>query len=174
MPRRAAVAWSIGRQRRSGMPISALSAPSRPSLAVNDRLRGYVQERLAGRVERPDGVAVAGPQVAWIGRASRSPPGPALGAVVEPVQVIQSVAPGLPRCDSMRISPEANVPVAVCPRQRRARRKLSACLRTGRALRVPRSRACGRGKRFVTDEVMISHHPAEAADRAVPGHWEGN
>ena len=54
------------------------------------------------------------------------------------------------------------------------RRELTACLRTGRTLRVPRARARGRGKGFVTDEVMFSQRPAEAADRAVPGHWEGD
>ena len=54
------------------------------------------------------------------------------------------------------------------------KRELTACLRTGRALRVPRARARGRGKGFVSDEVMISQRPAEAADRAVPGHWEGD
>jgi IS30 family transposase len=52
------------------------------------------------------------------------------------------------------------------------KRELVACLRTGRALRVPRARTRGRGKNFVTPEVMISQRPAEAADRAVPGHWE--
>jgi IS30 family transposase len=54
------------------------------------------------------------------------------------------------------------------------RRELTACLRTGRALRVPRARVRGRGKSFVRDEVMISERPAEAQDRAVPGHWEGD
>ena len=54
------------------------------------------------------------------------------------------------------------------------RRELVACLRTGRALRVPRARTRGRGKKFVSPEVMISERPAEAADRAVPGHWEGD
>jgi IS30 family transposase len=54
------------------------------------------------------------------------------------------------------------------------RRELTACLRTGRALRVPQARTRGRGKPFVTAEVMISQRPAEAEDRAVPGHWEGD
>lgn len=54
------------------------------------------------------------------------------------------------------------------------RRELSACLRTGRALRVPRARTQQRGRSFVTPEVMISQRPVEAADRAVPGHWEGD
>ena len=45
-----------------------------------------------------------------------------------------------------------------------------ACLRTGRALRVPRARTAGSGKKFVT----LSERPAEAEDRAVPGHREGD
>jgi IS30 family transposase len=54
------------------------------------------------------------------------------------------------------------------------KRELTACLRTGRALRMSRSRLSGRGKSFVTPGVRISERPAEAADRAVPGHWEGD
>ncbi len=44
----------------------------------------------------------------------------------------------------------------------------------GRALRVPRARTRGRGKGFLRPEIMISERPAEAQDRAVPGHWEGD
>jgi transposase, IS30 family len=47
-------------------------------------------------------------------------------------------------------------------------------LRTGRVLRMPRARVRRRGKGFVSPEIMISERPAEAADRAVPGHWEGD
>ena len=54
------------------------------------------------------------------------------------------------------------------------KRELTACLRTGRALRGPRARTRGRGKKFVTDEVRISARPAEVEDRAVPGSWEGD
>src|SRR5215210_7464074 len=42
--------------------------PKSAKLAVNDRLRRYVQERLIGRVQRLDGVVLAGPEVTWIGR----------------------------------------------------------------------------------------------------------
>ena len=52
------------------------------------------------------------------------------------------------------------------------RRELARCLRSGRAARRPRRPADDRGK--IPGKVMISERPAEAADRAVPGHWEGD
>lgn len=53
-------------------------------------------------------------------------------------------------------------------------RELVHCLRTGRALRVPRGRAQAKAWAHVSEDVMISSRPAEAEDRAVPGHWEGD
>lgn len=52
--------------------------------------------------------------------------------------------------------------------------ELSACLRSGRALRLPRERARNRGKSFLGDALMIRDRPAEVGDKAVPGHWEGD
>ena len=53
------------------------------------------------------------------------------------------------------------------------RRELASCLRTGRALRKPR-RGDGERRGKIPGMVMISERPAEVADRAVPGHWEGD
>ena len=72
----------------------------------------------------------------------------------------------------MRISHEAIYQALYVQGRGALRRELTACLRTGRALRVPRARTQARGKKFVTDKVLISQRPAEAEDRAVPGHWE--
>jgi IS30 family transposase len=74
----------------------------------------------------------------------------------------------------MRISHEAIYQLLYVQGRGALRRELTACLRTGRALRVPRARSRGRGKSFIVPEIMISERPAEVADRAVPGHWEGD
>lgn len=52
------------------------------------------------------------------------------------------------------------------------RRELARCLRSGRITRRPRGHADKRGR--LPGMVMISARPAEADDRAVPGHWEGD
>src|SRR4051794_19034925 len=74
----------------------------------------------------------------------------------------------------MRISHEAIYQALYVQGRGALRRELTQCLRTGRALRVPRARTRGRGQSFVTPGVLVSERPAEAADRAVPGHWEGD
>jgi IS30 family transposase len=74
----------------------------------------------------------------------------------------------------MRISHEAIYQALYVQGRGALRRELTACLRSGRALRVPRARTRGRGKSFVAPELIISERPAEPADRAVPGHWEGD
>ncbi|EWT03533.1 integrase [Intrasporangium oryzae NRRL B-24470] len=52
-------------------------------------------------------------------------------------------------------------------------RELVTALRTGRAVRKPRRRE-GQRRARVPAELLISQRPAEAEDRAVPGHWEGD
>lgn len=52
------------------------------------------------------------------------------------------------------------------------RRELTRALRTGRARRKPRRQSNKRQPRFIAPMLLISERPTEAADRAVPGHWE--
>jgi IS30 family transposase len=147
--------------------------PKPAKLASNPRLRCYVQDRLSGAVERPDGVAVPGPGVRWIGRRHGPRQDRRWASAWSPEQIAARLRLDFPDDDSMRISHEAIYQSLYVQGRGALRRDLTACLRTGRALRVPRARS-RRGKQFVSDELLISERPAEAADRAVPGHWEGD
>ena len=149
--------------------------PKPAKLAANDRLREYVQERLSGQVRRPDGTAVAGPRrPPWRGRNKPRRQDRRWARAWSPEQIANRLKVDFPDDESMRISHEAIYQSLYVQGRGALKRELVACLRTGRALRVPRARVGARGKQFVTEEVMISERPAEAEDRAVPGHWEGD
>jgi transposase, IS30 family len=148
--------------------------PKTAKLAVDADLRQYVQDRLAGAVERPDGSAVAGPEVRWIGRRHGRRTDRRWGKAWSPEQIAHRLRVDFPDDESMRVSHEAIYQALYVQGRGALRRELTACLRTGRALRVPRARSRARGKGFVSDEILISERPAEAEDRAVPGHWEGD
>ncbi len=143
-------------------------------LVVNAGLRRYVQDRLSGAVKRPDGTALDGPGVRWIGRRHGLRKDRRWARAWSPEQISNRLRLEFPDDESMRISHEAIYQSLYVQGRGALRRELTACLRTGRALRVPRARTSGRGRGFVSDEVMISQRPAEAQDRAVPGHWEGD
>ena len=148
--------------------------PKVAKLAANDELRRYVQDRLGGVVRAPDGTAVPGPDVRWAGRRHGRRQDRRWAKSWSPEQIAKRLLVDFPDDESMRISHEAIYQALYVQGRGALRRELAACLRTGRALRVPRARSQGQGKNFVTPEVMISERPAEAADRAVPGHWEGD
>ena len=150
------------------------SRPKVSKLAKNDALREYVQDRLAGMIARPDGELVPGPEVRWVGRRHGRRADRRWAKSWSPEQISNRLRVDFPHDESMRISHEAIYQALYVQGRGALKRELVACLRTGRALRVPRARTQGRGKKFVTPEVMISERPAEADDRAVPGHWEGD
>jgi IS30 family transposase len=150
------------------------SRPKVSKLAANDALRTYVQDRLAGVIARPNGGEVPGPEVRWIGRRHGRRKDRRWARSWSPEQIANRLPLDFPDDPSMRISHEAIYQSLYVQGRGALRRELTACLRTGRALRVPRARTRGRGKKFVSPEIMISERPAEADDRAIPGHWEGD
>jgi IS30 family transposase len=134
------------RYRASSAQAKAEARAARPKtsrLAGNERLRRYVQDRLTCRQR-------------W-----------------SPEQIARRVRVDFPDDEDMRISHEAIYQSLYVQGRGELRRELTACLRTGRALRRPRRQLAARRTR-ITDMVMISERPAEVADRAVPGHWEGD
>jgi IS30 family transposase len=118
--------------------------PKTAKLAGDAELRGWVQARLRDR---------------W-----------------SPVQISTRLAVEFPDRPEMRVSHETIYQSLYVQGRGALRRELAACLRTGRALRMPRRQAQARRSRpsLIPGLVQISERPAEAADRAVPGHWEGD
>lgn len=152
----------------------AARRPKPAKLAVNVALRTYVQDRLAGVVVTPSGAAVPGPAIFWKGRRHGPRKDRRWASAWSPEQIAHRLRLDFPHDETMRISHEAIYQSLYVQGRGALRRELTACLRTGRALRVPRARSRGRGKSFIAPEIMISERPAEVADRAVPGHWEGD
>ena len=152
----------------------AAKRPKAAKLATNPRLRGYVEHKLAGEVTDAGGRPIVGPDVPWAGRRHGRRQDRRWGVVWSPEQISNRLKIDFPDDESMRISPETIYQSLYVQGRGALRRELTACLRTGRALREPRARTRRSGRNFVTGEVMISQRPAEAADRAVPGHWEGD
>jgi IS30 family transposase len=120
-------------------------------------------------------------------RARRPKPGklelcPQLRAIVaerlaqkhSPEQISGWLAARYPDNEAMRVSHETIYRSLYVQSRGALRRELTAHLRSGRSKRRPRGpgRPDNRGK--IPGMVMISERPAEVADRAVPGHWEGD
>ena len=148
--------------------------PKTAKLVTNDVLRSYVQERLAGQVCRPDGTPVAGPVTVWKGLNKPHRGDRRWAQGWSPEQISHRLKIDFPDDVSMRISHEAIYQSLYVHGRGALKRELVACLRTGRALRLPRERSRRRVWAHVTAETLISERPAEVEDRAVPGHWEGD
>ena len=83
------------------------SRPKVAKLAANDRLRAYVQERLAGMIARPDGELVLGPRVTWSGRRHGPRADRRWATAWSPEQISNRLRVDFPDDASMRISHEA-------------------------------------------------------------------
>jgi len=90
-----------------------------------------------------------------------------------PEQVSRRLAAEFGDRPEMRVSHETIYQSLYVQGRGALRRELAASLRTGRALRRPR-RKDGERRGKIAGMVNISERPAEAGDRAVPGHWEGD
>ncbi|MEY4427381.1 MAG: hypothetical protein RLZZ182_70 [Pseudomonadota bacterium] len=153
----------------------AASRPKVSKLLINPTLQRYVHDHLAGNVRDAAGQSVPGPRSAPF--KGRNKPHRGDRAWVNgwsPEQIAQRLRQDFPDDESMRISHEAIYQALYIASRGALSRELVGCLRRGRALRVPRARTRATAWAHVSEEVMITRRPAEAEDRAVPGHWEGD
>jgi IS30 family transposase len=157
--------------------IAARLAPGRSASTVSrevrrNSVRGVYRAHLAGREARerarrpkPAKLAVNGELRGWVEAK--------LALRWSPQQASARLREEFPGREDMRVSPETIYQSIYVQGRGALRRELAACLRTGRDLRRPRRAGEGRrGK--IAGMVNISQRPAEAGDRAVPGHWEGD
>ena len=149
-------------------------APSTVSREVGRNSRGRRQYRALAaqgqaqrRAARPKTAKLAGNAElrGWVqGKLERN---------WSPEQVSRMLEREFPGRPEMRVSHETIYQSVYVQGRGALRRDLAARLRTGRALRRPRRKE-GERRGKIPGMVMISERPAEAADRAVPGHWEGD
>jgi IS30 family transposase len=92
-----------------------------------------------------------------------------------PQQISAWLAETYPDDPEMQVSHETIYQSLFVQSRGALRKELHSCLRTGRAMRRAKAYTKGGiGQGQLTNMVMISERPAEVADRAVPGHWEGD
>ena len=149
--------------------------PRPAKLVTNLRLHRYVQEHLEGRVHNATGRVITGPHQAPFNGQNKPHRGDRKWVNGwSPEQIAHRLWIDFPDYESMRISHEAIYQALYIQGRDALKRELVHCLRTGRALRVPRARAQAKAWAHVSEEVMVSNRPAEVEDRAAPGHWEGD
>jgi IS30 family transposase len=90
-----------------------------------------------------------------------------------PEQISLHLAAHFPGRAEMQVCPETIYQALFVQGRGHLRADLHQHLRTGRAVRRPRRSTAKRAAK-IPDMILISERPAEVADRAVPGHWEGD
>jgi IS30 family transposase len=96
-----------------------------------------------------------------------------LRKLYSPEQIVGRLRQEFPQNPEMWVSHETIYQSLYVQSRGALRRDLTSCLRTGRALHRP-CRQAGQRRNRIPDMINISERPAEADDRAVPGHWEGD
>jgi transposase, IS30 family len=91
-----------------------------------------------------------------------------------PEQICQALRAHFPGRPEMHVVHETIYQALYVQGRGEVRRELTRALRTGRAMRRPHRHSAKRQPRMSAHMVMISERPPEAADRAIPGHWEGD
>ena len=146
----------------------AARRPKVAKLVANPRLREYVQERLAGQIPARTARVWPGRRRRVDGPEQAAARGPARGLTAwSPEQIANRLPIDFPDDESMRISHEAIYQALYIQGRGALKRELVACLRTGRALRVPRAR--------VPRKTQGARHPRARDQRAArrgrgPGH----
>ncbi len=99
-----------------------------------------------------------------------------LGQGWSPRQIAGRLVKDHPERPQWQVSHEAIYQALYCQARGQLRVELKGVLRRGGTARVSRAQraAISAGREAILDKVMISERPAEAEDRAVPGHWEGD
>jgi IS30 family transposase len=167
-----AAGWSLRViARQIGRPASTVCREVARNRTTTGKYRALTaQSGAEARARRPKTAKLAADPVLrervehWLGKEQWSPR-----------QISRRLAIEFPADPRMRVSHETIYQSIYVQGRGALRRELAASLRTGRAVRRPRraaGQATGAGK--LKAMVMISERPPEAADRAVPGHWEGD
>ena len=182
-PRRAQRSLSMAEREEISRGVAA-GEPCRQIAARLGRAPSTVSRELARNGGRHRYRAA---DAAAFGRAQRPKPAklvtePRLREVVEaklalrwsPQQIAGWLPLAYPQDPVMRVSHETIYLSLFIQSRGALRRELQRCLRTGRAMRYPRGKRLPQGRGQLRDTIHISQRPPEAADRAVPGHWEGD
>src|SRR5712692_8417047 len=92
-----------------------------------------------------------------------------------PQQISGWLVQAFPADEAMRVSAETIYTSLFIQARGVLRKELHAHLRTRRTMRrAKKATTHGQGRGAIVDAVSIRERPAEAADRAIPGHWEGD
>jgi transposase, IS30 family len=150
---------TIGRERRRGSNVDGSYRPSTAQRRAEQTAR--TSHAQVAKLSRPGGLrsyVVAGLEQHW-----------------SPQEIAKRIRMDHPEDPQMRVCAETIYHSLFVQARGSLKPELTAHLRTQRPRRVPAARSRREEKRGkLIQTISISQRPAEAADRAVPGHWEGD